>query len=188
MENLTIQNYRGANFLVELPVCINIWIRPECQRRQFEVIRQAKPSVLFLISDGGRTDAEWQAIFQNRTLYDEGIDWNCTVYKLYERQNQGMYAEAKRFHELVWSKVDRCAFLEDDVLPSVSFFRYCAELLERYKDDLRVNVICGMNHLGFGKRFKVTISFLDRGLFGAMRCGNAHTSSIMILNMCRIRM
>ena len=163
MENLTIQNYRGANFLVELPVCINIWIRPECQRRQFEVIRQAKPSVLFLISDGGRTDAEWQAIFQNRTLYDEGIDWNCTVYKLYERQNQGMYAEAKRFHELVWSKVDRCAFLEDDVLPSVSFFRYCAELLERYKDDLRVNVICGMNHLGVWEKVQSDYFFSRQG-------------------------
>ncbi len=163
MENLTVQNYQGTNFLVDLPVCINIWIRPECQRRQFEVIRQAKPSVLFLISDGGRTDAEWQAILENRRLYDEGIDWDCTVYKLYERQNQGMYAEAKRFHELVWSKVDRCAFLEDDVLPSVSFFRYCAELLERYKDDLRVNVICGMNHLGVWENVQSDYFFSRQG-------------------------
>lgn len=163
MENLTVQNYQGTNFLVDLPVCINIWIRPECQRRQFEVIRQAKPSVLFLISDGGRTDAEWQPILENRRLYDEGIDWDCTVYKLYERQNRGMYAEAKRFHELVWSKVDRCAFLEDDVLPSVSFFRYCAELLERYKDDLRVNVICGMNHLGVWENVQSDYFFSRQG-------------------------
>lgn len=148
MENVVLQKYQGANFEVNLPVCVNIWIRPECQRRQFDVIREAKPSVLFLISDGGRTDEEWRAIFENRRLYDNGIDWSCTVYKMYETENQGMYTEGRRCHELVWSVVDRCAFLEDDVLPSVSFFRYCEEMLERYKDDLRVNVICGMNHLG----------------------------------------
>lgn len=163
MENLTVQNYQGTNFLVDLPVCINIWIRPECQRRQFEVIRQAKPSVLFLISDGGRTDAEWQAILENRRLYDEGIDWDCTVYKLYEHKNRGLYTEGQRYHELVWSKVDRCAFLEDDVLPSVSFFRYCAELLERYKDDLRVNVICGMNHLGVWENVQSDYFFSRQG-------------------------
>lgn len=163
MENVVVQKYKGENFLVDLPVCINIWIRPECQRRQFEVIRQAKPSVLFLISDGGRTDAEWQAIFENRRLYDEGIDWDCTVYKMYKTENQGLYAQAKQFHELVWSKVDRCAFLEDDVLPSVSFFRYCAELLERYKDDLRVNVICGMNHLGVCENVQSDYFFSRQG-------------------------
>ena len=148
LENIVVQKYQGAEFLVDVPVSINIWIRPECQQKQYEVVRKAKPSTIFLISDGGRNEEEWQAISKNRNLYDTGIDWTCTVYKLYETENQGMYAEGRRSRELIWSKVDRCIFLEDDVLPSVSFFRYCAELLERYKDDLRVSVICGMNHLG----------------------------------------
>ena len=50
--------------------------------------------------------------------------------------------------QLVWSNVDRCIFLEDDIIPSISFFRFCAELLEHYKDDQRIECICGMNHLG----------------------------------------
>lgn len=148
MENVIVQNYTGQAYLVDVPVCINLWIRPQCQRLQFEVIKKARPSILFLISDGGRTETEWQAIFQNRALYDEEIDWDCTVYKMYEKENQGLYAMDRKSFDLVWKVVDRCIFLEDDILPSVSFFPYCKELLERYKDDLRVNVICGMNHLG----------------------------------------
>ena len=35
-------------YLVDVPVKINIWIRRECQRRQFEVIKQARPSILFV--------------------------------------------------------------------------------------------------------------------------------------------
>ena len=135
-------------FLVDVPVRINVWIRPDSQRKQFEVIKQARPSILFLISDGGRNEKEWEAIRKNREMYDTEIDWECTVYKLYEEKNNGLYTMIGKMSELVWSKVDRCIFLEDDILPSVSFFQYCADLLERYKDDLRISTICGMNHLG----------------------------------------
>lgn len=136
------------DFLIDVPVQINIWIRTECQKKQFEVIKKVRPSILFLISDGGRNDEEWKAIKLNRQLYDEKIDWNCKVYKLYAETNFGLYKMEKKKQNLVWKNVDRCIFLEDDILPAESFFRYCAELLEKFKDDYRVNVICGMNHLG----------------------------------------
>ena len=148
MKSVVKQEYHGKPFLVDVPVSIHIWIRPECQKRQFRVLREARPSILFLISDGGRSEKEWQAIRENRKMYDEEIDWDCTVYKMYEPENLGMYAMGSKSSSLVWDVADRCIFLEDDVIPSVSFFRYCAELLERYKDDLRISLICGMNHLG----------------------------------------
>ncbi len=136
------------DYLVDVPVRVNIWIRPECQKAQFNVIKKAKPSVIFLQSDGGRNKKEWDAIYANRKLVEEGIDWNCKVYKLYEDYNNGLYAMGKKVADFIWSKVDRCIFLEDDYIPSVSFFRFCAELLEKYKDDDRIERICGMNHFG----------------------------------------
>lgn len=135
-------------YLVDVPVRVNIWIRPECQKKQFEIIKKARPSILFLQSDGGRNEGEWENIYANRRLIDEGIDWECTVYRFYEDHNNGLYAMAKKITEFIWQTVDRCIFLEDDILPSVSFFRFCAELLEKYKDDQRIEAICGMNHLG----------------------------------------
>lgn len=150
-------------FLVDVPVSLNIWIRPECQRKQFEIIKKARPSILFLISDGGRNQEEWDAILENRRLIDEGIDWECKVYRIYENENQGMYAIGKKRAALIWSKVDRCIFLEDDILPSVSFFQYCADLLEKYKDDLRINVICGMNHLGVCEEVQSDYFFSRQG-------------------------
>lgn len=136
------------NYEIDVPVSINIWIRPECQKKQFKIIKQVRPSILFLISDGGRNQKEWENIIANRDMYDNGIDWNCKVYRLYAKENLGLYNIGKLSNELIWGKVDRCIFLEDDIIPSLSFFRYCAELLEKYKNDCRINVICGMNHLG----------------------------------------
>lgn len=135
-------------YLIDVPVKVNIWIRPDCQRKQFEIIKKARPSILFIQSDGGRNEKEWAAIYENRKLFDEGIDWDCKVYKLYEDKNNGLYAMGRKMREVIWSNVDRCILLEDDLLPSISYFKYCAELLEKYKDDLRVECICGVNHLG----------------------------------------
>ncbi len=131
----------------DVPVQINIWIRPECQKKQFEVIRQARPSILFIVSDGGRNEEEWAAIRQNRALYENGIDWKCDVHKIYFDTNQGMYQTAIKAYEIIWSMVDYCIFMEDDIVPSLSFFPFCKELLEKYRDDERVNMIAGFNHL-----------------------------------------
>ena len=150
-------------YLVDVPVRVNIWIRPECQRKQFEIIKKARPSILFVISDGGRNDKEWELIKKNRQIYDEEIDWECKVYKLYMEQNLGIYTISKKIGELIWGNVDRCIMLEDDILPSVSFFTYCAELLEKYKDDERIECICGMNHLGQCKEVKADYFFSRQG-------------------------
>lgn len=151
------------NYLVDVPVRVDIWIRPECQRKQFEIIKKARPSILFVTSDGGRNNREWELIYQNRKMYDEEIDWNCKVYKLYMNHNLGLYAMSKERMKFIWSKVDRCIMLEDDILPSISFFQYCAELLEKYKDDERIECICGMNHLGLSKEVSSDYFFSRQG-------------------------
>lgn len=135
-------------FLVDVPVRVNLWIRPWCQRDQFEVLKKACPSIMILQSDGGRNEKEWDAIRQNREIFDNEIDWNCHIYKFYEESNLGLYAMSGKVSRFIWEQFDRCVFLEDDYVPSVSFFRYCAELLEKYKDDYRISRICGMNSVG----------------------------------------
>ena len=150
-------------YLVDVPVKINIWTRPQCQKKQWEIIKKAKPSILFIQSDGGRNEKEWEAIYENRKMIDESIDWDCKVYRIYEDHNNGMYAMGAKVSKLIWSKVDRCIFTEDDQVMSVSFFRYCAELLEKYKDDLRIECICGVNHLGKCEDVKADYFFSRQG-------------------------
>jgi hypothetical protein len=47
----------------------------------------------------------------------------------------------------VFSRVSEAIILEDDCLPSASFFRFCSELLNRYRDDPQVMHIGGSNFL-----------------------------------------
>lgn len=135
-------------WITNVPVVVNIWINPDNQKEQFEVIKKAKPSQMFLVSDMGRDNEEKQRVISNRKYVLENIDWQCEVHKLFMDDNVGIYKMLPKVEEFVFSTVDRCIYLEDDIIPNVSFFTYSAELLEKYKDDERVGVICGHNHLG----------------------------------------
>lgn len=136
-------------YLVDVPVAIQAFVRPEQLAKQWAVIKEARPSILFIRSDGPRetvpTDRE--LIAKSREVVAD-VDWECTVYRMYEEKNLGMYGMSDKYTPIIWSKVDRCIFLEDDQVPSVSYFRFCAELLEKYKDDLRIDRITGVNLCG----------------------------------------
>lgn len=134
-------------FLVDIPVAIVIWKRPRYQKIQFEILRSARPSTLFLISDGGRNEQEMSLIKESRAIYND-IDWDCEVHRLFFDSNQGIYTMDWLAFSFIWDRVDRVLVLEDDIIPSVGSFRFAAELLDLYKDDLRIFGICLMNDEG----------------------------------------
>lgn len=129
------------------PVVYNFFIRPVISRRVFSEIRKAKPGKLFLISDGPRNNREHNLIIENRAQIDSMIDWDCLVTRLYLDTNHGMDETMRLTYELVFSSEDRMIFLEEDIFPSISFFHFCDELLEKYKYDESVFLISGMNFL-----------------------------------------
>ena len=47
----------------------------------------------------------------------------------------------------VFSLVEEAIILEDDCLPDPSFFPFCTELLERYRNETQVGLIAGFSHL-----------------------------------------
>jgi len=135
--------------LTETPIFMTFFVRHETFRRVFEAVRQARPAILFLASDGPRENIPGDKVMIDRCReIVENINWDCKVYRLYAKSNIGLLKNAFDGLKFAFSKVDRLIFLEDDILPSLSFFPYCSELLEKYKTDFRVHMICGMNHLG----------------------------------------
>ena len=66
---------------------------------------------------------------------------NFASVKIYNDKNLGLYQTARKAIEIIYGQVEYSIFLEDDIIPSVSYFQYCAELLEKYK-----NVIDATNY------------------------------------------
>ncbi len=125
-------------------VLILFFNRPQSLQPVFDTVRQARPHHLFLYQDGPRGDRDLPGIEACREVVSH-VDWPCEVHRLYQEKNYG--CDPSEFLAQRWalSIVDRCIFLEDDDIPSQSFFRFCDEMLERYKDDARVSMVAGFN-------------------------------------------
>lgn len=131
------------------PVLLTFFIKYETLEQVFAMIRQVRPKILFLVGDGSRPDHpdDMERIKRCRQIVDN-VDWECDVHKYYQDENKGILYNSSYGLTKAFEIVDRLIFLEDDKLPSKSFFYFCDELLERYKDDLRILRICGGNHCG----------------------------------------
>jgi len=135
-------------YLVDVPVLLIFFTRPDHFKQVFEQVKKARPSKLFLYQDGPRKERvdDVENIKKCREIAEE-IDWDCKVKHFYQENNVG--CDPSMFIAIKWAfkHVDRCVILEDDVVPSQSFFPFCKELLERYCNDERITMISGMNHL-----------------------------------------
>ncbi len=128
------------------PVALAVFNRPETTARVLERIKAAKPRTLFVIADAPRADraSDLQRCEAVRKLIDK-IDWCDDLRKLYAEKNMGCRNRLASGIGAVFEAVQEAIILEDDCLPDPSFFRYCEELLERYRDDESVMSISGVN-------------------------------------------
>lgn len=125
------------------PVALIIFKRPEQTRRVFDVIRQVRPSRLFVIADGPRNEDERLRCEETRAIVVDHIDWPCEVTTDFAQTNMGLRRRLVSGITWVFEQVEEAIFIEDDCLPDPTFFRFCAELLDRYRDDLHVMHISG---------------------------------------------
>lgn len=130
--------------MLDTPVVLIVFRRPSLTQRVLERIAEVRPRKLFVIADGPRPDRpeDLAACRETRALIDR-VDWPGEIIKNYSDENLGCGRRPATGIDWVFEQVDRAIILEDDCLPDPSFFRFCEELLERYRDDERVMQIAG---------------------------------------------
>ena len=132
---------------IDVNVLIIFFVRDEVLKQTFEAVKKARPRRLFLWQDGPRQDrADDIAGIERCRKVVEDIDWDCEVYTTYNEKNIGCDPSIFYAYKWVFSKVDKCIFLEDDQVPNQSYFRFCKELLDKYENDERISHICGYNY------------------------------------------
>lgn len=133
---------------VDVAVLMLFFSRPDHFGQVFEQVRKARPSKLFLYQDGARegNQRDKEGIAACRAICaDDQIDWECEVHRHYCDRNQGCDPSEYLSQKWAFSIVDKCIVLEDDDLPSLSFFTFCKEMLDKYEHDERIGMISGMN-------------------------------------------
>jgi len=144
MENITKK--------ISCPVTMIIFNRYDKAKKVFEQVKLVKPPKLLIVADGPRESRpnEKELCEKTRSIISE-IDWDCEVLTNFAEKNMGCKNRIASGLNWVFSQVEESIILEDDCIPSLSFFYFCEENLRKYKNDSRIMMISGDNHL-FGKK------------------------------------
>jgi|GEM_PF-614944 len=133
--------------MFETPILFLIFNRPEQTKKVFSRIREIAPAFLYVVADGPR---EGNSLDQYncklaREIITGGVDWPCEVKTIFRDKNLGCGLSPSDGITWFFQQVEEGIILEDDCLPSVSFFNYCKTLLNFYRDNHQVMHISGSN-------------------------------------------
>lgn len=138
---------------LDSPVLFLVFNKPETTARVFEAIRKAKPKKLYVAADGPRRSKPGEAETCEKTRQiATSVDWDCRVKTLFRKENLGCRRAVSSAITWFFENEPEGIILEDDCLPSQSFFHYCSALLDRYRDDTRVMHIGANNFQDGAKR------------------------------------
>ena len=133
---------------LKTPVAFLIFNRPDTTERVFETIRRVRPPQLLVVADGPRLD--WKDDAEKcaaaRAVINR-VDWDCKILKNFSDTNLGCRRRVSSGLDWVFENVDEAIILEDDCLPHPDFYRFCEKMLEYYRHDTRIMMVCGTNYL-----------------------------------------
>lgn len=127
------------------PILFLVFNRMDTTRQVFEKIRKIAPEKLYIASDGARKDKEneKQVVEEIRRYLLDSIDWQCEVKTLFREENLGCKYAVSGAITWFFQNEEMGIILEDDCLPTISFFRFCEECLNKYKNDERIMQVNG---------------------------------------------
>jgi hypothetical protein len=137
--------------MLNTPIVLIIFKRPDTTQLVFDQIRQIQPTQLLVIADGPRVDrpGEAEQCAATRAIIDQ-VDWDCEVLTNFSETNLGCKYRIATGLNWVFEQVEEAIILEDDCVPDLTFFQFCAEMLEHYRHDTRIMAVSGDNFL-FGR-------------------------------------
>lgn len=135
-----------TKYKVKTAVAVVIFNRVDKAKTLYGVLKKVQPSRLYVIADGPRNEEETEKCMQTRMIF-ENIEWPCEISRNYSEKNMGCCMRPQTGFTWVLENESEAIFLEDDCIPCVEFFRFCDEMLERYRNDTRIMQIAGTNYL-----------------------------------------
>lgn len=146
--------------VLKTPVLFLVFNRPGVTRTVFERIRSARPATLFVAGDGPRPDVagDDQLCAEARRLATQ-VDWDCSLQTRFPEKNLGPGPGVSSAITWFFENVEQGIILEDDCAPSGSFFNFCAQLLDYYREQPLIMHISGHNYQYGRRRGKASYYF-----------------------------
>lgn len=131
------------------PILLITFNKFDTTLKMLESIKLVKPKKIYIASDGGRNQKEHQQIVNFRKIMLENIkSWEraeeIEIITLFSEKNLG--CKLGPYNAISWffENESQGIILEDDCLPTISFYHFCDILLERYQNNPLIAIISGI--------------------------------------------
>jgi len=133
--------------MFDVPVLVIIYNQSTETHNLFSVLKQIKPSRLYVAANGAIPNDrnDYALCLKARCVFMP--NWDCQVNKLFKDEHLCKSKMLMQAMNWFFENENEGIVLFDDTLPHVDFFPYCKELLETYRDDMRIVHIGGTNML-----------------------------------------
>lgn len=130
----------------DTPVVILGYNRPDKVERLLDRLREQRPKTVIFSIDGPKShivgDADRVAAVQ---ALASRIDWTDRVETIFRDANIGLQLAVTEAVTHAVSTYGQAVILEEDTLPGADWFPYAESMLERYRNESRIEHISGYN-------------------------------------------
>ena len=137
------------NFDSQNPAVLLIVLnRPDKTKKILDSILNSDTKRLYIASDGPRINNESDNILCKEVgdLINNLIKSKTIQIKtLIRTENLGCKVAVSSAIDWFFEKEQEGIILEDDTLPTPTFYKFCGEMLIKYRNDSRIGVVCGSN-------------------------------------------
>lgn len=137
---------------LDTPILLLGFTRFQTAQKVFDEIRKVRPKKFFLAVDGSRENKQGEEDLCQKTRdIVKQVDWPCEVKTLFQKKNLGCGIGSVTAINWFFDNIEEGIIFDDDCVPDQSFFYFCQELLEHYRNNKKIMHISGDN-FQYGKK------------------------------------
>jgi hypothetical protein len=131
---------------MQKPILLLLFNRPKETSILIERLRILKPNRIYINQDGPRKKFPKDNFLCNEVRNEiKKIDWQCEIKTKFSNFNLGCRRSVSSAINWLFQTEKNGIILEDDCIPSKTFFSFCDQMLEKYKESDDVYSISGSN-------------------------------------------
>ena len=133
---------------INCPVLYCCYNRLDLIKKSLKIIENIECKKIYIAIDGPKENLD--DIKKNNEVlkYIKSINFKSNISILSREKNLGCKVAISEAINWLFQNEEQGIILEEDLLPNQSFFKFCDNLLEKYKDKQNVMMISGTNYLG----------------------------------------
>lgn len=137
-----------------IPILIFTYKKCDTTLNVLQSLKEIRARNIYISSNHWKNDEEKEIVLSLREKIKNFVDWDCNLHLLIKNEYLKLQKSCPSAIDTFFQHEEMGIILEDDTVPNQSFFYFCQEMLEKYKENENIFMISGWSALDFDQEAK----------------------------------